>query len=223
MSSGPRLPKQQREMGCGEASADRRAQLPSSRQRWWRVVAITRESVRPPRCPSWCSAFGLSWLALTTRSYLCFRGMVPIRAGIGSRGTIRAWWACWLAVLAHAQYKMPESTYFPTSVSDGRCARHRRFRSGESQSAQRYFERHPVQYTILDREQATRIDVPAAEQALTYWLVHNAAGLVVYDVGAAIGFATLNLAKVASRVVAFEPDPTYAATVPRPLSPARWH
>ena len=149
--------------------------------------------------------------------------MVPIRAGIGSRGTIRAWWACWLAVLAHAQYKMPESTYFPTSVSDGRCARHRRFRSGESQSAHRYFERHPVQYTILDREQATRIDVPAAEQALTYWLVHNAAGLVVYDVGAAIGFATLNLAKVASRVVAFEPDPTYAATVPRRLSPARWH
>jgi hypothetical protein len=139
------------------------------------------------------------------------------------RGTaIRAWWACWVAVLARAQYKMPESTYFPTSVSDGRCADAPSpcGRVVTTRSGLRYFERHPAQYTILDREQATRIDVPQAEQALTYWLVHNAAGLVVYDVGAAIGFVTLNLAKVASLVVAFESDPTYAASVPR-LSPIR--
>ena len=58
MSSGPRLPKQQREMGCGEASADRRAQLPSSRQRWWRVVAITRESVRHLAVPRGAAQFG---------------------------------------------------------------------------------------------------------------------------------------------------------------------
>ena len=110
-------------------------------------------------------------------------------------------------------------TFPPLSRTDGISARLASTTTALISDCGRYFQRNPVSYVLLDAEQASRIDVPQQEQAFTYWLTqHVSPEHVVFDIGAAIGFATMNLARVAKRVVSFEADPHYATSLSRALS-----